>query len=164
LERFLFDGFYYLVTASLFNSTYKGGDKIERNTRFNSNYVFNVLFGKEWVLGATKNRILGINGRLNVLGGQRMTPVDEELSYRYGEIVYDHSRTFEDQFPMVYHLNASINYRINKRKHSSIWSIQVINVLGSKEHYGYRYNYRTDAIEQDVVTVVVPSISYKIEF
>lgn len=164
LERFLHDGFYYLLTASLFNSSYTGGDKVERNTRFNSNYVFNVLFGKEWTLGAAKNRILGINGRLNVLGGQRITPVDEELSYKYGQIIYDYSRAFEDQKPLVYHLNASINYRINKRKHSSIWSIQVMNLLGSEEYYGYRYNYRTDAIEEDAVTVVVPSISYKIEF
>jgi len=164
LERFLYDGFYYLVTASLFNSSYMGGDGVKRNTRFNSHYVINVLFGKEWVLGASKNRILGINGRLNVLGGQRTTPVNEELSYRYGEIIYDYSRAFEAQKPMVYHLNASINYRINKRKHSSIWSLQVMNVLGSEEYYGYRYNYRTDAIEEDAVTVVVPSISYKIEF
>lgn len=164
LERFLHKGFYYLVTASLFSSTYTGGDGIERNTRFNSSYVCNLLFGKEWVLGAAKNRILGINGRLNVLGGQRTIPVDEDLSYRYGEIIYDYSRAFEAQKPMVYHLNASINYRINKKKHSSIWSLQVMNLLGSKEHYGYRYNYRSDAIEEDAVAVVVPSISYKIEF
>jgi len=164
LERFLHNGFYYLVTASLFNSSYTGGDGVERNTRFNSQYVCNVLFGKEWVLGANKNRILGINGRLNVLGGQRITPVDEGLSYRYGEIIYDYSRAFEAQKPVVYHLNASINYRINKKKYSSIWSLQVMNLLGSEEHYGYRYNYRTDAIEEDAVAVVVPNISYKIEF
>jgi hypothetical protein len=164
LERFLHRGFYYLVTASLFNSSYTGGDGVERNTRFNSNYVCNVLFGKEWVLGAAKNRILGINGRLNVLGGQRTIPVDEDLSHRYGELIYDYSRAFEAQKPMVYHLNASINYRVNKKKHSSISSLQVMNLLGSEEHYGYRYNYRSDAIEEDAVAVVVPSISYKIEF
>lgn len=164
LERFLHGGFYYLVTASLFKSSYKGGDGVERNTRFNSSYVCNVLFGKEWVLGAAKNRVLGVNGRLNVLGGQRIIPVDEELTYRYGEIIYDYARAFEAQKPLVYHLNASINYRVNKKKHSSIWSLQVMNLLGSEEHYGYRYNHRSDAIEEDAVAVVVPSISYKIEF
>jgi hypothetical protein len=39
-----------------------------------------------------------------------------------------------------------------------------MNLLGAEEHYGYRYNYRSDAIEEDAVAVVVPSISYKIEF
>ncbi len=164
LERFLKNGFYYLVTTSLFQSTYVGGDDVKRNTRFNTNYVVNLLFGKEWTLGSSQNKILGVNGRLNLLGGQRMTPINMELSNKYGEIIYDYSRDFEDQKPMVYHLNASITYRINKKKHASIWSLQVMNLLGSEEYYGYRYNYKTENIVEDAVAVVVPSISYKIEF
>ncbi|MBN2763646.1 MAG: carboxypeptidase-like regulatory domain-containing protein, partial [Bacteroidales bacterium] len=35
LERYLNKGFYYMATASLFRSSYKGGDGIERSTRFN---------------------------------------------------------------------------------------------------------------------------------
>jgi len=174
LERFLDDGYYYLFTASLFESKYIGGDDIERNTRFNTNYVFNLLFGKEWVLGPSNNKILGVNGRLNILGGQRITPVNQELTYQSGQIVYDHSRVFEDQKPLVHHLNASVTYRINKKKHSSVWSLQVLNLLGTEEFYGYdynyrtetieNYNYRTETIEKDAVVVIVPSISYKIEF
>ena len=34
LERFLDKGFYYLVTASVFESKYKGSDNIWRNTCF----------------------------------------------------------------------------------------------------------------------------------
>lgn len=164
LERFLKNGFYYLVTTSLFESTYKGGDGVRRNTRFNTNYVVNLLFGKEWTLGAKQNKILGINGRLNFLGGQRMTPVDMEMSGIYGDIVFDHSRVFEDQKPMVYHLNVSVTYRINKKNHASIWSLQVLNLLGTEEFYGYEYNFRTESIDKASVRVVVPSISYKIEF
>jgi hypothetical protein len=164
LERFLKNGFYYLITTSLFESTYVGGDDVKRNTRFNTNYVVNLLFGKEWVLGAKQNKILGVNGRLNLLGGQRMTPIDRGLTERYGEIVYDYSRDFEDQKPMVYHLNASITYRINKKRHASTWTLQVINLLGTEEYYGYEYNYRTETIDEGSVRVVVPSISYKIEF
>lgn len=164
LERFLQDGYYYLLTASLFESNYTGGDNIERTTRFSSNYVFNILFGKEWALGSSKNKILGVNGRLNIMGGQRITPVDETLSHLKKEIVYDYSRIFEDQKPTIYHLNASVVYRINKPNHASIWTLQVLNALGTGEFYGYGYNYRTNTIEKDAVVVVVPSISYKIEF
>ncbi|RPI42313.1 MAG: hypothetical protein EHM46_05350, partial [Bacteroidetes bacterium] len=39
LERFLKDGYYYLFTASLFDSRYTGDDGIERSTRFNTGYV-----------------------------------------------------------------------------------------------------------------------------
>ncbi len=164
LERFLKNGLYYLATASLFESTYKGGDGVQRNTRYNTNYVVNLLVGKEWVLGRKQNKILGINGRLNVLGGQRMTPVDYNLSEDYRQIVYDYSRVFEDQKPMVYHVNASLTYRINKKNHASTWSLQVLNLLGSEEFYGYQYNYRENSVDESTVAVIVPSISYRIEF
>ncbi len=164
LERFLKDGYYYLITASLFDSKYVGGDHVERKSRYNTRYVINVLFGKEWTLGAVNNKILGINGRLNLLGGQRMAPLNKELTYSSEEIQYDYSRQFEDQKPPVYHLNVSVNYRINKRNHSSIWTLQVMNLLGTKEFYGYDYNYKSHTIDEDSVAIVVPSISYKIEF
>lgn len=164
LERFLSDGYYYLFTASLFESKFVAGDNIERLGRYSTNYAVNILFGKEWVFGPNKNKILGVNGRLNFLGGQRITPVDEELSHQNKYIVYDYSRPFEDQKPPVYHVNTSISWRTNKKNHSSIWSLQVLNLLGSKEFYGYRYNYRTNTIEEDSQAVVVPSLSYKIEF
>jgi hypothetical protein len=35
LERFLKDGYYYLFTASIFDSKYVGGDGKEYNTAFN---------------------------------------------------------------------------------------------------------------------------------
>ncbi|MEN8156550.1 MAG: TonB-dependent receptor [Bacteroidota bacterium] len=164
LERFLKEGFYYLFTASLFESKYVGGDGIERDTRYNSNYVVNLLVGKEWSMGITENKFLGVNARLNMLGGQRVLPLDRASSLTQGDVVYDYSRPFEDQKPNIIHLNASITYRINKKKHASIWSLQVLNLLGAKENYGYAYNYRTDQLEEEQIAVVVPSLSYKIEF
>ena len=50
LEKFLDKGFYYLFTASLFESKYKGSDNVWRNTAFNSNYIVNFLGGKEFKL------------------------------------------------------------------------------------------------------------------
>lgn len=164
LERFLKDGYYYLFTASLFESKYAGGDGIERNTRYNSNYVVNVLLGKEWTLGNSENKFLGVNARLNMMGGQRVFPLDKASSLIHGDVVYDYSRPFEEQKSNIIHLNASLTYRINKRKHASIWSIQVLNLLGAKENYGYIYNYRMDQLEEYKPVVIVPSLSYKIEF
>lgn len=164
LERFLVDGYYYLITASLYDSKYIGGDNIERSTQFNGSYVFNVLLGKEWTLGSEKNKVLGLNARLNMMGGQRLTPVNMDMSLNSQSVVYDYSQLYSEQKPNVYHLNATISYRINKKKHSGIWSLQVMNALGTKEHYGYAYNLRTQKIDEEKISVVVPSISYKIEF
>ncbi|MEN0051428.1 MAG: TonB-dependent receptor, partial [Bacteroidota bacterium] len=39
LEKFFSDGFYGLLTTSIFDSKYEGSDGIERNTAFNNGYV-----------------------------------------------------------------------------------------------------------------------------
>jgi hypothetical protein len=164
-ERFMNKGYYYMVTASVFNSTYIGGDGIERDARFNKGYVFNVIGGKEWKVGrGHKNNSVGINGKFSIMGGDHQTPVDEEATYFRQEVVYDYSRAFEEQKPTVYYLHFTLNYRKNKKKHASIWSFQILNALGAPEYFGYRYNYQDDTIDPDEQTIIIPNISYKIVF
>jgi len=164
LERFLKNNFYYLFTASIFDSKYKGGDGIEHDTRYNKGFVFNILAGKEFYIGHNKTNILGLNARFSVTGGQRTTPVDEAQSIAAQDIKYDWSRPFIDQNPTDLYLDLTISYRRNKPRYSSVWSIQVKNALGSQSNYYYRYNLQTQRIEQNSEAIVVPNISYKIEF
>lgn len=161
-ERFLNKGYYYLFTTSIFNSRYTGGDGIERNTLYNRNFVVKLLMGKEWQ--TRKNNIFSINGRLNYFGGRRMAPVDYEISIATQDVVYDYSRIYEEQKPDIFQLDLTLTYKINKRKHSSSWALQVLNVLGRKEHFGYDYYVKTGQVKADEVVVVVPSLSYKIDF
>ena len=164
LERFLKNGYYYLFTASLFDSRFKGDEGIERNTRFNSQYVFNLLYGKEWTVGKQKNKIIGINARVNYFGGKRETPVNMEESVLAEDVVYDYSRLYEEREPNKLLVSATINYQVNKQHHSGIWSLQLVNMLMVKENYGLYYSYKTKQVERWEFAVPVPNISYKIEF
>ena len=164
LERFLKNNFYYLVTTSVFDSKYKGGDGIERNTRYNKGFVFNVLAGKEFYIGKSKTNILGVNARFSITGGQRTTPVDEALSHEERDIKYDWSKPFINQNPTDYYLDLTVSYRKNKPKYSSVWSIQVKNLLGSESNFDHTYNLKTQNIEFKGLAIVIPNISYKIEF
>lgn len=164
LERFLKNGFYYLCTASIFDSKYKGGDGIEHSTRFNKGYVFNLLAGKEFYIGQNKTNVLGVNARFSITGGQRYSPVDEARSHEEQDIVYDMTQPFTKQNPTDYYLDLTISYRKNKPRYSSIWSLQVKNALGGKSNYGYEYNLQTQDVEYKGFVIVVPNISYKIEF
>lgn len=47
VEQYMNKGFYYMLTASLFKSKYKGGDNIWRNTRYDRGFTFNFVAGKE---------------------------------------------------------------------------------------------------------------------
>jgi hypothetical protein len=164
LERFLQNGYYYLFTASFFDSKYKGDDGVERNTRFNTQYVINLLYGKEWIVGKQKNKILGVNAKVNFFGGKRITPVNQEQSIIEEDVVYYYSKLYEDKESNKFHVNATINYRINKKKHARIWSFQMINLFLVSENYGYFYNYKNKRVEPWELAVPVPNLSYKIEF
>jgi len=161
-EHFLKDGFYYLFTASVFDSKYKGGDDVERNTRYNQNCVLNLLIGKEWQV--RENNIFSLNGKFTVLGGQRYAPVDENKSIQYQFVVYDDSKIYEEQSPTNYYLDFSINYRINKAKYSHTIIFQIKNLLMQKEFLGHAYNYETSSVEPYELTIMYPYLSYKFEF
>ena len=164
LEKFLTDNFYYLVTGSLFKSEYKGGDGVWRDTRFNRGYAFDILGGKEWQSNGQKNKLLGVNLRLNVMGGKRISPLDEQASVADQEPVFNEYEAYTRSEPDIYRLDVSVTHRKNKPKSSHVWAIQLKNALGSEQFNEYRYNYQLDAMEKDESVIVIPSISYKIEF
>jgi hypothetical protein len=162
LERFLNDGYYYLITTSVFKSIYSGDDGIWRSTKFNKGYVANILFGKEFNL--RNNKLLGLNGRFSYIGGDRISPVLMAESIQDKTIYYDETKAFEIQTPAARYLDLTLTYRINKAKHSSVWALQIKNVLGSKNYEGYAYYYKTGTIENNGYVVILPILSYKIEF
>lgn len=164
LERFLEKGFYYLFTSSIFDSKYKGGDGIKRNGLYNKHFIFNLLGGKEWKVGKWGNNIFGINGRLTYMGGDRLTPILESESIQSGEILYDYQKAYTEKEKNAAVLSFSISYRINKPNHAGIWSLHLLNALGNQEFRGYEINNKTGLPEQKSDRIVVPNLSYKIEF
>lgn len=164
LERYMNNGYYYMFTSSIFSSKYIGGDDVIRDSRYNKSYVFNFLGGKEWKVGKRKNNTIGINGKLSLLGGDRISPVNEEATHLAKEVIYDDSRAFEDSKPNVHYFHFTMNYKKNKKEHSSTWSFQILNALGSPEFFGYKYNLKHNTIDKDQQTILLPNISYKIDF
>lgn len=164
LERFLHNGYYYLMTLSLFDSKYTGGDGIERNARFNKNYVANFLFGKEWKIGRNGSNSLGINWRFSVLGGDRISPADHAASIAARDVVYNDDKAFSEHKPTVYYLDFTASWQRNKPRYSSTWSFQFVNLLFQKEFYGHRYNFKTNTVEELKEIVMIPNISYRIDF
>lgn len=164
LERFLKNNFYYLFTASLFDSKYTGGDGIERDGLYNKHFIFNLLAGKEWKIGKLKRNILGLNSRLSYMGGDRYTPVLEAESIQKGEIIYDYSKAYTEKEKNAAILSFSLTYRINKSHHAGTWAFHLLNALGNQEFRGYEINPRTGLPEKKFDRIMVPNLSYKIEF
>ena len=162
VEKFLSNQYYYLITASLFDSKYTGGDGVERNSRYNRNYVFNALIGKEIFI--TPHNILGLNAKLTVMGGERVSPVLYDASVDAGRVIFDDSRAFSKSLEGNQYLDVSVTYRINEPDFSHILALQVKNTLGSANDHGYVYSYKEQDVVKDNMVIVLPSISYKVEF
>ena len=163
LERFLGDNYYYLITGSIFKSEYKAGDNVWRNTRYNKGFVLNALFGKEFYF-ANNRKVLDVNARVSVTGGERYSPILESQSVAAKRVIFDESWAFSEQFRTLTYADLTVNYRINHRKSSSVFSFQMKNVLGAPIYIDHNYNYQTGQIELSKATLIIPNISYKIEF
>lgn len=164
LERNLSGQYYYLFTASLFDSRYVDGQGVERNSRFNKHYVVNLLGGYEWKTGRGKNNLLNLNLRLCLMGGDRLEVVDLPASLAMQQVVYNDDKVFENKKPDSQILSFALNYRINKPHHASVWTLQIINVLGEKDYEGYSWDAAAGAVVENADPYLIPAISYKIEW
>ncbi len=167
LERYLNNGLYYLLTSSIFDSKYTANDGIERNTRLNKNYVMNAIIGKEWQVGSSKNNTFSANFRLNYLSGNRVEAIDEENSANNQDIVYGEAGgklSFAEQHRDTPIVSFTLSYRKNKPKFSSVWTLQVLNAGQTQEFDTNIFNTKTQTVERKYAGIMIPNLSYKIEF
>jgi hypothetical protein len=153
---------YWMITGSIYESRYTGGDGISRNTRLNQNFAFNVLGGKEWKV--RENNFFGVNGKFSVVGGIRYISPDQEASRAVSAVVYDMDRIYENRWHTNYFLDLSINYRINRPKVSHNFILQAKNLAMQSELIGFSYNYEEQYAQPMEMAIVLPYLSYKITF
>ncbi len=165
-EKYLSDGYYYMASASFFDSRYKGGDGVWYNTKFNRNFIVNALAGKEWLTGRNKNKIWSVNIRGVLQGGDRYSPVDTEASLADPDkiVQYNERKAYSKQFKPVFMFHYTVSYRINLNQKSHEFAIKMLNGTGSREFYGHSYNYKTNQVETNKESMSLGNISYKFEF
>jgi len=134
LERSFSNNYYYLANLSLYESKFTALDGIERNTRFNGNYIANILFGKEFPkLGKKDNQTLGLNVKAFISGGKPTAPLyrDDNKNLLVNPDVnkfYDNSKSFDYTLDDLYQINVSASYKWNKKKTTSELFINLENV------------------------------------
>jgi hypothetical protein len=162
LEKFLSNGYYFLLTASLFDSKYKGYDDIERNTAFNGNYVVNMLGGYELKVG--KSGMVTFDLKSVWAGGRRYVPIDIERSVINRTPEYDWSRAYENRYNDYFRTDLRIGYKMNLKKFSQEWAIDLQNVTGYKSVFTEGF----DADKGEIYTVYqqgfMPIFLYRVQF
>ena len=162
VEKFLNKGFYYLITGSLFESKYKGSDQVLRNTAFNSNYVFNLLGGKEWKL--SKLNSFGIDTKFAIAGGQRYTPFDIPASQAAGFVIYQEDKAFSLQNDTYLRWDLKFSFTRNGPKATQKWYIDFQNLTNHKNIFVRTLNPSTGQIKEINQIGFFPNINYQITF
>lgn len=161
-EQFLTKGFYYLITASVFESKYKASDLVWRNTAFNSNYVVNALGGKEFKINNKTS--FGVDSKVTITGGQRYTPFDTETSKTVGYVVYKETQAYTEQNKTYFRFDLKFSYTRNLKKVTQKWYIDLQNLTGQKNIYVRTLNPRTGVTNQINQIGFFPNINYQITF
>lgn len=166
LERYFADDYYFLATASLYDSKYKAMDGVERDTQFNGRFVSNFLFGKEFKLNAkaNRNKVLGISAKVSSLGARRFTPINEAESIARDRTVLFEDRAFSEKGDNVFIANLAITYRIDKRKISQELKLDLQNATNNAAMIGRYYDTTQDKIKTIEQLSLLPVIIYTVQF
>jgi len=147
LEKFLNKNYYFLLTASLFQSLYRGSENIERNTIYNGNYVLNFLSGYTFQVG--KFNSLSLDLKIVNAGGRHYIPVDLEKSKIEGDKVMDYSKAYEPQYPDYYRIDARISFKLNRKKFNTEIAFDVQNITSHKNILLETYDLKSASIKYD---------------
>jgi hypothetical protein len=163
VEKFFSKGFYYLFSASVFDAKYTGSDGVLRSTDFNTNYAMNGLFAKEITF---KNKsVLNFGGKVTLAGARRFSPMDADKSIEAREYVEDQAQKNTLRFDKPYtRFDVRVSYKINAKKVSHEFALDLINVTNNKNILKYSFNVATATAQQDYQLGFLPLFYYKLDF
>lgn len=163
IERYLHNNFYLTLSNSLYQSKYTALDGVERNTRFNGNYITTLITGKDFY-NERKQKTLGINLKTIVAGGLRTTPIDLAASQQAGYTVYKEKQAYSQQNPAYFRTDLRVSVKWNRRKHTTTLSLDIQNITNRLNLFSQYYDKEENKIKDLNQTGMIPILNYKIEF
>ncbi len=147
LEKFFSQGYYYLFTASLFESKYRGSDNIERNTAFNGNYVGNLLAGREFKIN--QKHTIAIDVKCTVAGGKRYVPVNIDMSRQMGREILVTSEAYQNKHGDYFRIDIKPSYRLNLKKMTLEWNCDFQNITRHDNIFQQVYDVNTQQLKTE---------------
>lgn len=169
IEKFFSRDFYYMLTASLFDTKYIGSDGILRSTDFNEHFATNFLLGKDFKLGKKNNTVLATGTKITWGGGGLYSPADIAKSNAAGELIVEDSLRNSLRFHNYFRWDINLGLRLNRKKITHEFGLDLINILNTKNILALTYDPNprdasANPIKQDYQLGFLPIFYYKIDF
>jgi hypothetical protein len=163
LERYLQNNFYLTLNNSFYQSNYTAKDGVERNTRFNGNYLVTLITGKDFV-SDRKSKTFGVNLKTIYAGGLRTTPIDYTASQQQGYTVYKEKEAYSLQNTPYFRTDIGVSMKWNRKHITSTLSLDIQNVTNRLNEFGQWYDSEKNKIVTTYQTGIIPILNYKVEF
>jgi hypothetical protein len=166
VQKFMEDGYYLLLTSTLYESKYTAADDIERDTRFNGNYALVLSGGKEFQWQSKKGnvRVLGVNLKMAYLGGFRVTPIDVAQSAKARETIFIENQAFSEQLPNYFKTDFRIYFKKSHPKYTTTLALDLQNMTNQQNIAYYYYDTEQTAIVTKNQLGLIPLLIYRVEF
>ncbi len=139
IQKYFDNSFFFMTTASIYDSKYVGSDGVERSTDFNSNYIMNGLLGKEIKFGESDKHSMSFGLNFTYAGGKRYGYVDTALTNLQKEIIWQDSAYNERRFNNYFRMDIKVNYTLNTKKVTHEFGIDIVNLLDTENILGLTY-------------------------
>lgn len=145
LSRAFREGWFMLLTASVFDAKYTGADGVSRNTDFNGKYSWNFLASKEWKLSPSLGLVTGL--KATMAGGRWYGPVDDDASLAQREIIFIDQDRNTQQFDDYFRLDIKTNLTWNRPETTWELGVDFVNILGTENIL--KLTYAPDEMDQN---------------
>lgn len=165
VQKYFDNSFFFMTTASLYNSQYVGSDGIQRSTNFNGNYIFNGLAGKEFKIGKQKKNTFAIGIKLTYAGGMRYGNVNHVMTDSLKEIIYLDEGYNENRFKDYFRFDTKVNYTYNAKKVTHEFGLDLVNLLNTQNILALTYTPNSPTLTAERYQLgFLPVFYYKIDF
>lgn len=132
----------------------------------NSNFISNLLVGKEFRIGKERNNRFFIDVSYAFRLGNYYTPIDLLASQAVNKQVMDWDRAYSLRHPNFHQVDMRLGIVINQKKRSLSHRLflEVANVLNQTTIYREVYNAYTRTIPNHLYAGIIPNLSYRLNF
>jgi hypothetical protein len=167
LSRAFRDGWFVLLTGSVFDAQFKGADNVWRNTDYNGRYALNALGSREWRLNE-RGLSLVTGAKCTMVGGRWYGPVDVAASNQLREIIYEDADRNTLQFKDYFRLDLKTNLTWNRPTATHELGIDFVNILGTQNVLKLTYapdenGNPEDSIREEYQLGFLPVFFYRVD-
>jgi hypothetical protein len=164
LEKFFTHNWFFMFSASLYDSRLQGGDRKWYNSDFNGNYILNALGTKEFKWGKKRLNTIGVGGKVTFGGGQRYTPYDTVQSQLHEDPVVQDAERNKKQFKPYFRFDLKLNYRCNTKRYTHEVGIDLVNLAMYKNVLRVQYVSPQEPAREVYQLGFLPLFYYRLDF